>query len=176
MHLQITPRTIWLAPYSAKLIAVSKSPCIIDYRGTHRFSVPPETVWAAIERADEFEQWWAWLGEFYLHGASLQRGSVMIGVVSPPLPYRMRIRVDLEDCVRPATIDAAVHGDLEGRAHLGLESDGEGTLATAAWTIEMTQLPMRVAARFARPLLCWGHDRVVEATVAGFRRRVEAGP
>ena len=155
---------------------MSKSPCIIDYRGTHRFSVPPETVWAAIERTDEFEQWWAWLGEFCLHGPSLQRGSVMIGVVSPPLPYRMSIRVDLEDCVRPATIDAAVHGDLEGRAHLAFESDGGGTLARAAWTIEMTQLPMRVAARFARPLLCWGHDRVVEATVAGFRRRVEEGP
>jgi hypothetical protein len=89
---------------------------------------------AAIERTDEFERWWAWLGEFRLHGPSLQRGSVMIGVVNPPLPYR--IRVDLEDCVRPATIDAAVHGDLVGRAHLALESDGDGTLATAAWTIE----------------------------------------
>jgi hypothetical protein len=70
-------------------------------------------------------------------------------------------------------IHAAVHGDLEGRADLVLESDGGGTLATAAWTIEMMQLPMRVAARFTHPLLRWGHDRVVDATVASFRRQVE---
>lgn len=152
---------------------MSTSPSIIEYRGTHRFTVPPETVWAAIERTDEFPQWWAWLREFHLEGSGLRCGSSMVGIVSPPLPYRMRIRVDLEKCVAPATIDAAVHGDLEGHAHLALEPDRSGTLATAAWTIEMTQLPMRLAARFGRPLLCWGHDRVVEATVAGFRRQVE---
>jgi carbon monoxide dehydrogenase subunit G len=157
----------------ARLVAVSGSSCVIDYRGTHRFSVPPETVWAAIERSDEFEQWWAWLGDFHLDGPGLQRGSCMVGVVSPPLPYRMRIRVELEECVRPATIDAAVHGDLEGRAHVAFEPDGRGTLATAAWTIEMTQLPMRLAARFAHPVLRWGHDQVVAVTVAGFRRQVE---
>jgi hypothetical protein len=38
----------------------------------------------------------------------------------------------------------------------------------------MTQLSMRVAARFAHPLLRWGHDRVVDATVAAFRRQLEA--
>ncbi len=76
--------------------------------------------------------------------------------------------------MRPATIDAAIHGDLEGRAHVAFEPDGSGTLATAAWPIEMTQLPMRVAAGFTHPLLRWGHDRVVDATVAGFRRQLEA--
>jgi hypothetical protein len=36
----------------------------------------------------------------------------------------------------------------------------------------MMQRPMRLAARVAYPLLRWGHDRVVEATVAGFRRQL----
>jgi hypothetical protein len=44
-----------------------------------------------------------------------------------------------------------------------------------AWTVEMKQRPMRLASRFGRPLLQWGHDRVVEMTVAGFRRRLESG-
>jgi hypothetical protein len=34
---------------------------------------------------------------------------------------------------------------------------------------------MRLANRVAHPVLQWGHDRVVEITVAGFRRRIE-GP
>jgi hypothetical protein len=36
----------------------------------------------------------------------------------------------------------------------------------------MMQRPMRVAARVASPVLRWGHDRVVDATVAGFRRHL----
>jgi hypothetical protein len=36
----------------------------------------------------------------------------------------------------------------------------------------MKQRPMRLAARLASPLLRWGHDRVVEATVASFRRNL----
>ena len=69
-------------------------------------------------------------------------------------------------------------GDLAGDAHLRLEPDGrdgQRTVADVAWSLEMKQLPMRVAARFAYALLRWGHDRVVDATVAGFRRQLASG-
>ena len=36
----------------------------------------------------------------------------------------------------------------------------------------MMQRPMRLAARVAHPVLRWGHDRVVEMTVNGFRRHL----
>jgi len=147
---------------------------VIDYRGTFRFAVPPLAVWETIERTGEFERWWGWLGDFRLDGRGLEEGSVLVGVVSPPLPYHMRIRVELERCVRPSLIDAAVHGDLEGHARLELAPDGEGTVASVAWTIEMMQRSMRAAARFAYPLLRFGHDRVVDATVHGFRRQLAA--
>lgn len=147
---------------------------VIDYRGTFRFGVAPELVWNALERTGEFEAWWGWLGEFRLEGPGLEHGSVLVGTVSPPLPYRMRIRVELEHCVRPSSIDAAVHGDLEGHGRLGLSPDGDGTVASVAWTVEMMQRPMRLAARFGYPLLRWGHDRVVEATVHGFGRQLVA--
>jgi carbon monoxide dehydrogenase subunit G len=137
-----------------------------------RFAAPPETVWAAIEHTNDFERWWGWLGEFRLEGEGLQAGSVLTGVVSPPVPYQMRVRVELEDCDRPSSIEAAVHGDLEGRAHLELAADGDGTQARVGWRIEMMQRPMRLAARFAYPLLQWGHNRVVEATVHSFRAQL----
>jgi uncharacterized protein YndB with AHSA1/START domain len=148
---------------------------VIEYRRAFRFGVPPESVWETIERTGEFERWWGWLGDLRLEGAGLQAGAVLVGVVSPPLPYHMHIRVELEECVRPSSIDAAVHGDLEGRARLELVPNGDGTVASVAWTIEMMQRPMRVAARVGYPLLRWGHDRVVEATVHGFRRQLAAG-
>jgi carbon monoxide dehydrogenase subunit G len=152
---------------------VSPSPYWIHYRDTFGFPVPPEEVWSSIEQVHQFEAWWSWLGEFRLEGDGLRSGSVLHGLVAPPLPYRMRVRVELENCVRPHLIEAAVRGDLQGRARLELEPAGAGTEVTAAWGIEMMQRPMRAAARFAHPLLRWGHDRVVSATVSGFRRHLQ---
>jgi hypothetical protein len=62
-----------------------------------------------------------------------------------------------------------VRGDLQGAAQLTFDGGNTETRAHAVWTIEMMQRPMRVAARLAKPLLRWGHDRVVDATVDGFR-------
>ncbi len=145
---------------------------MIDYRGTFDFDLPPEAMWAALEHSERFEGWWGWLREFRLDGGGLRAGSVLRGVVSPPVPYEMRVRVLLHRCTRPESIDASVAGDLEGDAHLFLARRGEGTRADVSWTVEMKQRPMRVAARLASPLLRWGHDRVVETTVNGFRRNL----
>jgi uncharacterized protein YndB with AHSA1/START domain len=145
---------------------------VIDYRASFSLEVPPERVWQAIERFERFETWWGWLEEFRIEGAGLVDGAELHGVVSPPLPYHMRLCVILDRCSRPKSIDATIHGDLEGTARLRLEPDHDGTRAEVAWTIEMIQRPMRLAARVAYPLLRWGHDRVVEMTVVDFRRHL----
>jgi hypothetical protein len=145
---------------------------VIDYRGSFDFDLPPEGMWDALEHSERFEGWWGWLKEFTLDGGGLQAGSVLRGLVSPPVPYQMHVRVMLGTCTRPERIDASVAGDLEGDAHLAFAPRGAGTRADVAWTIEMKQRPMRMAARVASPLLRWGHDRVVEMTVAGFRRNL----
>jgi hypothetical protein len=151
---------------------VPGSPYVIDYRGAFDFDLSPEAMWSSLERCERFEGWWGWLREFRLDGPGLETGTVLHGLVSPPVPYQMRVDVVLDRCTRPARIDASVEGDLEGDAHLVLASRGTGTRAEVAWTVEMKQRPMRLAARLASPLLRWGHDRVVEATVAGFRRQL----
>lgn len=148
---------------------------MIDFRDEFRFSVPPAVVWEFIERTGEFERLWAWLGDFHLDGDGLRTGSVLVGEVSPPVPYRMRVQVVLGACIRPTSIEASVHGDLEGTAHLTIVGERDGSLVTVAWRIEMMQRVMRIADRVAHPLLRWGHDRVVEATVLSFRRHIEAG-
>lgn len=148
----------------------------MDYSGRFSFPVPPEELWSAIERSDQFERWWGWLGHLQVDGTGLQEGSVLRGIVSPPVPYRMHINVELTRSVRAEVIDAVVSGDLAGDAHLRLRPDGEGTLADVSWSLEMLQRPMRLAARVAYPLLRWGHDRVVEATVSSFRRQLRAPP
>jgi hypothetical protein len=156
------------------LDAMATSQCVIDYRGIFGFPVPPEELWDAMQRVDHYEGWWSWLSDFSVEGGGLRTGSVLHGVVAPPLPYRMRLRVDLEECDRPSRIVAVIHGDLQGRARLLLEPQTGGSRVSVTWTIEMMQRPMRLAARVAHPMLRWGHDRLVEATVQGFRRHLRS--
>ena len=150
---------------------------VMDYTGRFGLAAPPTEVWAAMEQLDQFERWWGWLGNLRADGDGLTTGSVLQGTVDPPVPYRMRVAIALDRCVPGRLIDARVSGDLAGDAHLRLQPADEGTIADVAWSLEMRQRPMRVAARVAYPLLRWGHDRVVEATVAGFRAhlRTERG-
>ena len=84
----------------------------------------------------------------------------------------MRIEVVITRCEPHHSIEALIHGDLEGAAALELCERGVGTEVDLAWTVEMMQTPMRLADRLAHPVLQWGHDRVVDLTVSGFRKRL----
>jgi hypothetical protein len=151
------------------------SPNVIEYDATFAFPVPADRLWLTIARLECFSSWWGWLHEFSVDGSGLEAGTVLHGVVAPPLPYRMRLDVVLDECVPARAIVAQVHGDLEGVARLTFEGDERSTTARATWTIEMMQRPMRLAARVGHPLLRWGHDRVVDATVESFRRHALGG-
>ena len=145
----------------------------MKYRRTYDFTISPDRVWAELSNVDQYERWWPWLGEFGLAGDSLAAGSILHGVVSPPVPFQMRLTIELFRCEPTRSVDAHVHGDLEGEAGLRMQPAGTGSQVEVAWELEMMQRPMRIASRFGHPLLQWGHDQVVQMTVAGFRRHVE---
>jgi uncharacterized protein YndB with AHSA1/START domain len=147
---------------------------VISYRNDYEFPQSPEGIWDALEEVDQFALWWPWLEDFRFEGGSLVTGAVLSGVVAPPLPYRMRIQIELTRCQKPGIIEAQVHRDLEGEARIALRSHGVGTHVQVAWTLEMMQRPMRLADRMAHPALKRGHDHVVEKTVAKFRSRLGA--
>ena len=147
---------------------------VIHYDRTFVFRVSLAELWATVAQLDGFPRWWGWLDEFSVDGNGLRsRNRVARDQVTPPLPYRMRLDVVMvAECVAEDQISALVHGDLEGTARLVFRGSDAESSAHASWTIEMMQRPMRLAARYAHPLLRWGHDRVVDATVDGFRRHL----
>jgi carbon monoxide dehydrogenase subunit G len=151
---------------------LAESPYVFEYAETFTFAATPEQIWAVLERFESLVATWPWLRELRIHGSGLQQGTVVCGVVAPPLPYRMRLDVVLDECAPAEHLNASVHGDLEGSALIAFNGDGSETRADASWTIEMMQPSMRVAARVAPRLLRWGHDRVVSATVNGLRRHL----
>ena len=146
---------------------------VITYQHGFSFDLAPDRLWDRIEEFDQFETWWPWLTGFWIEGRGLSAGSILHGAVTPPLPYRMQLRVELVECDRPNAIKATISGDLIGDARLRLRPEVGGTRVEVAWTVEMRQPAMRLASRIGHPVLQWGHDRVVEMTVAGFRRRIQ---
>jgi hypothetical protein len=153
--------------------AVPGSPYVISSQRAFMFPAPAERVWTAISQLDRYPTWWSWLRDFRVDGAGLERGALLRGTIVPPLPYRLRLRVVLDECVPARHILASVHGDLEGVALVAFEGEGDKTRVIASWTLEMMQQPVRLAARFTHPLLRWGHDRIVDATADGFRRHLD---
>lgn len=142
---------------------------LFTYEGSFVLPAPPGEVWRQIARVDAFESWWGWLRDLGVDGRPLTAGTVMTGVVAPPIPYRMRLQVELVECDAPRAIDAVVAGDLAGDASMRFVPVPTGTRADVAWSVELRQRAMRVASAVGSPVLRRGHDRVVEATVARFR-------
>jgi hypothetical protein len=147
----------------------------VDYRGAFWFPVGPNELWETIERFDRFESWWAWLRDFGADTGGLVAGNVLHCTVVPPVPYRLRLDIRLERCLRPHVVEATIDGDLRGSAVIRLEPFDAGTRVAVAWSLNIVSTPLRVAALVAYPLMRWGHDRVVEMAVAGFRRWALAG-
>jgi hypothetical protein len=152
---------------------MAESPYVFEHAATFTFAAAPEQVWAVLERFDALAATWPWLRDLRIDGTGLRQGTVVRGVVAPPLPYRMRLVVVLDDCTPRRCINASVHGDLEGTARIAFDGDDSETRADARWTIEMKQPSMRVASRLAPQVLRWGHDRVVAATVNGLRKYLD---
>ena len=150
------------------------STAVIRYRGRFTFPESPPAVWSALQDVEQFERRFGCLGQFHVEGDGLQAGSVLVGTVSPPLPYRIRLRMEIERCVPEQLIDTKIRGDLEGDGHLRLARWGTGTELNLAWKIEMMQQAMRAASRVAHPVLRWGHDRVIDITVNELRSHLQA--
>jgi hypothetical protein len=147
----------------------------IDYRGAFWFPVAPDELWETIERFDRFESWWAWLRNFGADTPGLVAGNVLHATVVPPVPYWVRLDVRLETCRRPHVVEATIGADVRGSAVFRLEPVDDGTLVVVAWSLDMMSTTLRIAALVAYPLMRWGHDRVVQLAVAGFRERALAG-
>jgi hypothetical protein len=141
---------------------------VIGYQGCFHLPAPPMSVWSVLEDLDGFADKAAWLAKLDIDGCGLRDGSVVRATIATPLPYQIRVRLELDSCSRGRQIDARVEGDLHGFARLCLVAEAGGTLADLAWTIEIRQPLMRATARVAHPVVRWGHDVVADATVRSF--------
>jgi carbon monoxide dehydrogenase subunit G len=136
-----------------------------------RFVLPRdrEHVWTTIGDLERFPTWWRWLREYEVAGDGITVGTRLRARVAPPVPYHFRVAVTFEEVDAPHHIGARLSGDLTGPAELRLHDHVDGCEAQVRWEVEMQKPSMRRAAHVARPVMVWGHDQVVAATVRRFR-------
>lgn len=146
----------------------------MDYDGAFWFPVAPGHLWDTLAELDRFPVWWSWLHDFRPEGEGLTTGTVLRGTVVPPVPYRLRLDVRLGRCERPRLLEADITGDLRGAARVELGPLHDGTQVGVRWSLDFASAPLRVASVVAFPLMRWGHDRVVDMAVSGFRHRALA--
>ena len=140
---------------------------------TWHFAVTPDELWDVVTRTDDFPTWWTWLRAFESPG--IHAGAEAQCVIQAPLPYALRLRIEVERARRPSTIETYVRGDLDGPARLDIAPDGDGSSARLSWALEVRDRMLRQLSRVARPVMVWAHDRVVATGVEQFRRHALDG-
>jgi uncharacterized protein YndB with AHSA1/START domain len=143
-------------------------PAAFDYDRRFDFAVSPETFWQTVSRTDCFPDWWTWLRDFESDG--LRAGSHTACVIRAPLPYALRVTVDVERVVQPERVETRVSGDLDGPARLEIAPTASGCAARLVWSLELCEPWLARLARFTRPVLTWAHDRVISSGVRQFER------
>jgi polyketide cyclase/dehydrase/lipid transport protein len=140
---------------------------------TWDFAVPPQELWTVATRTRDYRNWWTWLRD--LDGPGVYAGAQARCVIQSPLPYALRLHIDVERAEPPAIIETYVRGDLDGPARLEIDATEHGSRARLAWELEVCDRVLRQFARVARPVMVWAHDRVVATGVDQFRVRALNG-
>jgi hypothetical protein len=135
----------------------------------HAFSVPPAELWAAMARIEAYRIWWPWLRRFEADGFA--PGSTWSAVVQPPLPYRLRFDVVLDQVDAPSVVSAQVSGDIEGSARLEVAPLDDGCELHLLSELRPTNGVLRAVAQVAAPLARFGHDWVLDTGLRQFRDR-----
>lgn len=126
------------------------------------FALGPDVLWDRIVSVDEYTRWWPWLRHFDPVGG-FGEGARWACEVAPPLPYVVRFTVHLDRVDRGVQVQATVSGDIEGRAQLTVSGNGnDGSHARLRSRLNPSDPLLRRAARLARPVVGWGHDRVLD--------------
>ena len=133
------------------------------------FPVPPADLWDILLRTDDYPRWWRWLREFESDG--LTEGAAARCVVRGPFPYSLNFTVNVLEIGPGRLVRTEVTGDLAGPARLEIAADGDGSAARLLWELELCSPVLRELARWARPLMEWGHGWVVDNGVRQFRSR-----
>ncbi|WP_328890015.1 SRPBCC family protein [Streptomyces sp. NBC_00316] len=132
-------------------------------------SAPPAAVYAVLERAEDYPQWWPQIRQ--VAGVDDTTGTMRIRSF---LPYDlvMTVRESRRD---PAAgvLEAILGGDLDGWARWTVTAHGTGTRATYEQEVQVRRTVMRLLAVPGRAVFRANHALMMRAGRRGLVARLE---
>jgi len=138
----------------------------ITSRRAFTVRLAPGPLWQHMGSVQEFQTWWPWLRDF--SGGPPVTGALWHCTVRPPLLYRVRFDVHLDEVTAERRIAATVMGDVAGTALVELTPVAIGTEVAVSSTLEPRSPMLRSVAIMAPPLARRGHDWVLTRAALDF--------
>ena len=91
--------------------------------------------------------------------------------MQPPLPYRVRFTVHLDDVVPVRSVTATVSGEIVGTAALTIAPSGRGSSARLVADLGPEKHALRALSVALRPLVRFGHNWVLDTGARQFEQR-----
>ena len=135
-----------------------------------------ESVWAVLERVDQWPEWWPGLtaaervgvGHDEAVDISVTPGSRARLLVRAPIGWSLRFTIEVEEVEAPQLIRFQSEGDLRGEGRWTLTASEGVTAIDAMWCVTTN----RTLIRAMRPLSGLMHALVMRAGERGLRRRL----
>jgi len=141
----------------------------VDRTTSFDVDAPPAQLWAVLADTSAYVTWWPWLESADL--PSLCDGAHAEVVVHPPLPYRLRLELEVVEVIPERRVTVVVAGDLGGRAQLELVPAGAGSTTVRLDFALVVQRPgLKRIPGAAAPVLLAGHRIVLAQGLAQFLR------
>ncbi|HZG06625.1 MAG TPA: SRPBCC family protein [Streptomyces sp.] len=152
------------------------------FRSVWELDAPPDAVYAVLERAGEYPEWWPQVREVRWRdgdGDGAGGGGTGTARFRSLLPYDLRVtaRQTYRD-PGARVLAVSMAGDLEGWARWRLVPRGVdgGTRAVFEQEVEVRKPLLRVLALPGRPLFAANHALMMRAGRRGLCRRLADGP
>ncbi|MFI1658017.1 SRPBCC family protein [Streptomyces sp. NPDC020472] len=127
--------------------------CRYRFRCVWRLAAPPDTVYAVLERAEDYPRWWPQVREVAPFDDTT--GTARFRSL---LPYDLVVTVRaLRRDPAAGVLEIGLGGDLEGRARWTLTADGAGTHALYEQEVEVRARLLRALAVPGRPVFRVNH-------------------
>ena len=138
---------------------------LFSFRDEWTLAASPERVHGVLIDLERYPDWWPEV-----------RAVAKVGPDDALVVCRSRLPYSLELLLhavhrRPHLLETTIHGDLRGEVRYHLEPDREGTRVRFEQDVVVAGRLLGLAARVARPVLVWNHDRMMASCLAGLRRR-----
>ncbi len=134
------------------------------FRDDWTVDAPPERVRAVLEDLEHYPDWWPEVRAV----AKLGPDDALV-VCRSRLPYSLELRLHAVHRL-PYLLETSISGDLEGQVRYHLAPNGVGTRLRFEQDVVVVGGFLGLAARVARRLLVWNHDRMMASCVTGLRR------